>query len=434
MDRHNPAPSVHLEPEGFPFQFPPSGEKPQLATRGSEGEASASRPSKRQRTTDDPDHHIASVHGWPPSWQEGLDPAANSQPKSRPHEPNGQLPPYNYLVVYRVVCDLRKTSEEDHSQHHGTAYYQDEPRLFAKDTRGSALRGQRIIQDLGAYLEEQQQLAFVVYKDYDCPRYHDQMKEHFVNMAPENIDRASFLRLKPWFQVVPQDTEPVSARAEQIVISQVHLMAAFEELVSQDVENLGFWNRETSLRAPYDYFYHTHSRIRELLTDSTDLSDATSPSISLLLDYVEAACHPQWAETDSLFEQGLVTANTFSKLFRPGEIIVGDEDGIIWAYRAKNVDLLGSSRTSIICWTLAFDGALHRVTSQILVEWHGRKDETIEVQDLEAWPLRLDKTGLRDCLEKRGIAFWQCRRKSLFSYDGPQSSTFEVQTVSQPRT
>jgi hypothetical protein len=148
------------------------------------------------------------------------------------------------------------------------------------------------------------------------------------------------------------------------------------------------------------------------------------------LDSVEAACGPQWDDADRLFEQGLVTAKSFSKLFRPGEIVIRDEDGIPQAYMAEKVGAVTNTRTSLSCWTLAFDGALHHENAQILVEWRGGEKDTVAVQYMGAWPLRLDKTGLRDRLGKRGIEFWQCRHRRLVSYDGPKGSSFEFKTVS----
>lgn len=293
-------------------------EETQHVVTDSEDQEGSSRPSKRQKTGGDLDQ-IASVPGWPPQGGEGAAAVANGYADGQRPTTGGPRPSHQYIIVYRVSCDRRKSGEEDHSQHLSHAYYQDEPRMFAKDTRGSALRGRSYIPDLNAYLADQQPLAFLVCKDYSCSQYHDRMQEEFVNLAPGNIDRASFLRLKPWFQTLPHDTEPVLAATEQISIWQEGLILAFEQLISRDDENLGFWNREHSLRAPYDYFYHSHRRIRQLLPAKVDPSDTTSFSINLLLDYVESACGHEWADTDALFEQGRVTAKTFSKLFRPGK-------------------------------------------------------------------------------------------------------------------
>ncbi|KAL2421213.1 hypothetical protein ABEF95_006376 [Exophiala dermatitidis] len=429
MEHQGTGPSEHHRTEGETLPLPSARDLQDTAT--SPGDEESNRKRKRQKTRDDFEQD-ASVSEWPPLEEQGTASVTNAPGNfgPPPFAPNagGQLLPPKHIVVYRVICDRRNNTEEDHSHHDDTAYYQDEPRLFYRDTRGSALRGRYQIQDVEAYLGNQQPLAFVVYKDYNCPRYHDLMQKQFINIAPENMRRASFLREKPWFQALRDDTEPASAIAEQISIFQDDVMVALESLISQDAETSGFWNRETSLRGPYDYFYHYHKRIRELLPTVADPSHTTSPSITLLLDYIESKCRDQWMAADRIFEQGNVTEDTFSKLFRPGEIIIRDEDGMTRAYKADHVETVTSSRTSISCWKLAFDRAFHREFAQILVEWRGGGKDTVALQCLEARPLRLDKTGQKVQLEQRAINFWQCRHRRLVSYDGLRGSNFEVRT------
>lgn len=369
----------------------------------SDGEESSNRPSKRQKRL------------------EGLDDleAGSERP----------LPLQNYAVIYRVRCSLQQTAEEDHSEHQALACYQDEPRLFAKDTRASALRGRRHIPDLETYLGIQPLLYFVVYKDYDCHRYHTRRRKNFESSAPESIDRASFLRLKPWFHVLPRDTNPASPLSERISILEEGFLSGIERLASRDPENLGIWDTEVNLRARYNYFYQTRVHIRKLFPTMPDSSDTTAVGIRLLLEYFESAYGHQWAYADDLFNQGLVTADTFSKLFFPGELIVRAEDGVNQAYMIDKVEAFGGSRTLINCWRLTFDGALHRTNANILVKRPGNKKDVVAVQTLDAWPLRLDKSGLQDRLATRGIEFWRCRTKRLVGYNGPQGSNFEVQTV-----
>lgn len=98
---------------------------------------------------------------------------------------------------------------------------------------------------------------------------------------------------------------------------------------------------------------------------------------------------------------------------------------------AARVDPLINNRTSISCWSLEFDGALRRESTQITVEWRGGRKDRVAIRDLEAWPLRLDREGLQSRLARRGVEFWQCRHRRLVSYVGPQGSSFEVQTVSE---
>lgn len=336
----------------------------------------------------------------------------------------------SHLVLHRVVCDRQKNTDEDHSQHLITADYNDEPKLFAKDDRASALRGQNYIRDVEEYLERQEAVAFVVFKVYDCRQHHYHIRGQFINLAPETIARASFLRLKPWFHVLPEDSNVASPISEEISIIKEGLAKGVEDLVSQDIGRLGAWNEDSSLRAPYDYFYHCHGRMRELLEIESGPSRTTLPEVSRLLDYIQTVCNVQWAAADQFFQQGLVTANIFSKLFHPGEVVVQDDDGVPHAYLVDKVEGQSNIRVVLVCWTLAFDGRFRRVKNDIVVEWPGGVRDKVAIRHLTAWPLRMDQGGLEERLAARGSEFWQCRRKRLVNYQAPGTSTFELPTVS----
>ncbi len=335
-----------------------------------------------------------------------------------------------HLVLHRVVCDRQKNTDEDHSQHLPTTDYDDEPKLYAKDDRASALRGRNYIRDVEEYLERQEAVTFIVFKVYDCRQHHYDTRKQFDNVAPETIARASFLKLKPWFHILPKDSDVASPISEEISIVEEALAKGADSLVSLDVERLGSWDEESSLRAPYDYFYHCHRRMRELLEIEDTSSRTTLVDLSRLLDYIQAACHAQWEVADRLFEQGLVAANTFSKLFHPGEVIVREDDGVPHAYLVDKVQRQSNVRAVLSCWTLAFDGRFRRVQNDIIVEWPGGTRDKIAIRRLTAWPLRMDQGGLKERLVSRGSEFWQCRSRRLVNYQAPAASSFELPTVS----
>ena len=207
------------------------------------------RPTKRKRTREpsiDPESK-------PLPWPAGSGPS-DAHAVVDEAAVSGKATSLGYLVLHRVVCDGQKNTEEDHSEHQLTAYYDDEPRLFAKDDRASALRGRNDIRDLDGYLERQEAVAFVVYKIYSCRQYHNQIRTCFINVAPESINRASFLRLKPWFHTLPNDAEPAYPTSEEITLIQEGLAEAIEDLVSRDLTKLGSWNKETSFASALHLF------------------------------------------------------------------------------------------------------------------------------------------------------------------------------------
>ncbi|KIW96879.1 uncharacterized protein Z519_02270 [Cladophialophora bantiana CBS 173.52] len=171
-----------------------------------------------------------------------------------------------------------------------------------------------------------------------------------------------------------KDTDLASPTSEEMAIIQDGLTDAFEDLVSHDVENRS-WDVESDLSASYDCFYHCHQRIRDLV----DLNGQKQTGYSIKV---------------------LSRTRASAKLFRPGEVIIRNLDGVPHAYMVEEVEWRYDDQITHSSWTLEFDGRFRRQHIRIVVDGIGEDDDAVAVKSMEALPLRLDKDGLHDHLEK----------------------------------
>ncbi|EXJ87097.1 hypothetical protein A1O3_04055 [Capronia epimyces CBS 606.96] len=339
--------------------------------------------------------------------------------------------PPQCIIVHRVLCHNNQTAGEDHSKHLTTAYFLDAPRLFARDSRGHALRGRDRVTDVDEYLETHPMVSMVVYRDYDCGEYHRMVRDEFQRVAPDNMDQSLFLSFKAWFYCLGHDTEPAVAQKESLDFVSVELQEALDAVVrnSRDTANaVSHWNEPRNLAAPYDYFYH-HSATFE--NESRGLEWRHQLQIGMLLDYIRSEFGSFYDEANASFERGWVARKHFPLLFRSNEIVVAhqERDKSELAYMIERYE--GEEQEGIVlhCWSWQFDGAFKKTPIKLTVPWPETFEPCVSITALKVWPLRLDRSGLFGKLKRRGREFWSCRKRKLVSYAAPRATNFELQTT-----
>ena len=337
-----------------------------------------------------------------------------------------------YILLHRVICDNRAADGEDHQDHPAQSDYLDVPRLFKNDTRGSALRGAKPLLNPREFWEDHPEVSAIVTREYRCGSYHRQLKGSFRIIA-QVADRQTRNRLRPWLYRLDDDGPPAVNPTESITISET-LSASLMTLALGN--QLGEWSQERDLMAPYDYFYH----FRESLRRSSQLQLPTwdRQELEVLLDYIDETQGKKFDKVDDVFAHGQVHRDIFSKLFRPNELVVTNQEGHPRAYIAEKVYMndrraaLERPTITLECWAWEFDGSFRKKTTQLQVSWPQTHHATISVTSLLAWPLRLEKPEMEKRLEDRGKEFWTCRKRRLISYYSPTPTIFELQ-VTNPK-
>ena len=209
----------------------------------------------------------------------------------------------SYLVVHRVHCDGSRVDGEDHQGHrsNGDSDYLDIPRLFANDTRGSALRGQQPLGDFEQYYEDNPGICMVVYRIYSCTAYHRKVRDSFEALAA-GIDRRLLRRLPPFFFRLPDTGPPAGIESEYISFTSEILSAAMNEVVASNPLQLADWKADRHLQAPYDYFYHFRRLLRQ--QSASVLGIAERQEVDVLLDYIDQTQGAGFDKVDAIFASG----------------------------------------------------------------------------------------------------------------------------------
>jgi hypothetical protein len=327
------------------------------------------------------------------------------------------------LVVHRVKC-------YHHSDHSKEEYYEDAPRLFAGDSKATALHGETIItEDLfgDQFADDNPHISFIVLKSYDCKAYHDRMKNEFtVVPIPASVAK-SLSKFKPHFSLLRVDGEVSEPESEEILYVSKDLQMAMEVVRAAHPEYFPSEAMDTSLDAPYLSIYHARSIMDGYSNQPRDnISNVQQSHIRCLVDYVQHSRHKEFEEADAEFVRGMVSEHHFTKLFGPNEIVVRDTSAGPIAYIVEEAQFEAHS-FRLNCWTWEFDGIFYKSRSTWDVEWPPHANE-VSVSTFTMYPLKYDKSGVGEVLRKRGAKFWEFRKAVLIEHES-ESSAFELRAV-----
>ncbi|KIW24465.1 uncharacterized protein PV07_10176 [Cladophialophora immunda] len=328
-------------------------------------------------------------------------------------------------IIHRVFCDHPAVDGEDHSEHLDSADFLDPPRLYTNDHRASALRGKH---QLPKRQQPEVNSPILIVRGYDCPDYHKTIRGSFGAVPPSLESRLSS-RVRPYACALVDHGPLAKPTTEEMLISK-GLSNALQEYTKTCDPPMGTWDPKQDLYAPYDYFYHFRRELRTRCAPS--LPQPEHRQLLLLLNCIDKIQGSSFDQIDQDFAGGKVRRETFSKLFAPNELIVNIHEDHSRAYIADTVEMNSKDEITLECWTWIFDGSFKKHNSTITVPWPSTKPEEVEINSLSTFPLRLDKTGLRERLVKRGRKFWSCRNRRLVSYKAPIPTIFELQ-VTNPK-
>jgi hypothetical protein len=334
-----------------------------------------------------------------------------------------------HLIIHQVEC----TQTPDHRHHSSVAYFLDPPRLFAEDNKASALRGNTPIYDIEEYLENQENISIVVYRSYDCERYHKHLtnKGAFERIKLSSSGIRGVPALQPYLSALKKDAAPASCKSEKMEIHASELEDALESLkkLNSKMSIKDFWEPE----APYLHLYHFRGMIKD---NVWKLSNSLQQQhVNVLLEYIDEAFGDEYADADALFAKGLVSKKHLSKLFGPDEIVVTIKEGHLVAYLSDGLPDASKSSIKLSCSSWTFDGVFHKKDTTFRVDWPSFDPDprVLPISKLEMFPLKYDTSGAEEMLSSRGKRLWSCRRRRYMSYNAPEFEDMNsVPTVKTP--
>jgi hypothetical protein len=330
------------------------------------------------------------------------------------------------LVIHRVQCD----GGENHSRHKQLCHFTDVPRLFAGDSKASAVRGRKPISTLvEEYLEDHPEISLVVYKTYSCNEYHEFVKDQFQRLQVPKMDFEVISQLRSYFFSLRMDGPPASFISEEMNVISEELKEAMGLIEASAPAHMANWRDARNMKAPYLHLYHCRALIRKQARTVFHQQPMQLEHVNVLLDYVNTAYGPEYAVADAEFAQGFVSRVHFPKLFGPNEVVVTTKNDQLLAYVSESCPETDRLPLELSCWSWNFDGLFRKENTSLFVDWPSPSASVIRISDLATYPLRLDTTGRERILRDRGEVFWKCRQRYFVSYQSPNSS---MQTVRVP--
>ncbi|KAF4545809.1 AAA family ATPase [Lasiodiplodia theobromae] len=304
-----------------------------------------------------------------------------------------------YLVIHTVDCDSK--SNEAHEGHAISASFLDHPRLFAGDSKASALRGKNPIEDVNSYIQQQENVCLVVYKVYHCREYHEDIKKDFVRTKLPNADLTVSTRIWPFLFILPRDSKEAKPEHESMAVLSDALRHCLEKLdptlkpedyseppppppppppgslMPPPPPDLLDQKREMlRMDFPYLSLYHKRQAINEYIADNEDES---RHQLLALQKYLNEELGEEYTEADKLFASGRVSKKHFQKLFGPDQVVVGVQDNQPQAYMCRKLEKIHPT-LELQCWTWVFDGFFRKQETINRVKWPPEGEDTIKTK------------------------------------------------------
>ena len=296
--------------------------------------------------------------------------------------------------------------------------------------RGPILHASSPLNNERFYLDQHPEIAFVIYKDYDP-------------LAPDDISK---IMSKDGVFRIPEPSK------QTLLLTSEHMISAVEQLARQIPDFAKIFpnfNPEKEIPAPYMFIYYSMPLFDYVVPHLTPLQNEL---LEMLNESVLASHGEEYRAAKQRQVKGMVSRRLLKYLVRPGDILVGTQDNVpqayvatSWAKEAKGYDKeipnpdegrshkinaqknqgprLRTYRFEVAAWSWAFDGSFEKKRNTLEFQLKvGHEDDEVRITSLNYFPLRFDKGGLQEILERRGKMFWECRTKHLISYSDDDNS------------
>jgi len=300
--------------------------------------------------------------------------------------------PPNYQIIHRI-----------NGQGENSSTYFDPPQWSLGENNSRALQSNLPIPNISSYMDRHQDLAFIVYRDYDTAATRD------VN--PENSDRESDI------------IAPVQPTSESIVPATKELSYSIKKLLGSNKNSV---KERDLLLAPYFVIYHSQNTMGDFLER---LADQQRRQFQLLLDYVLSAYANEYSNVDALLQRHKITYPYIEYLFEPGDVLVQGKDRDVRGFLSKSWLTKSPPKSSwpiepskekspkttwgVEVWSWEFDGVFSRQTQRLSMEMNSRNLSERDIDDLKVRPLTYASKDVVDLLRRRGE---MCRIRRFVSY------------------
>ncbi|KAF9879503.1 AAA family ATPase [Colletotrichum karsti] len=205
-------------------------------------------------------------------------------------------------IIYRITC--HEEGSED--------LWLGEPWVVESGPYDAHLRGSNAVPHLELHLERNKEIAFIVYRNFECCRAPPPKHFSYHGRVSSVVDSDPSSFFKGEFMTIVSDDLSVGLQdlAEEALVGIPHpkFNRRSEDIISY----------------PYLWWFHRRKEIQLV----TELLDSVSQSqIAVFQYYVQARLAEEWSIVDSLLAESKITTEYISYLFVPNTVLVSKSDG-----------------------------------------------------------------------------------------------------------
>ncbi|KKP07337.1 ATPase [Trichoderma harzianum] len=329
-----------------------------------------------------------------------------------------KLGPPRFQIIHSVYC-------------HATG---DKPQLYleqpwaVEDGPLLHLRGSKAINNFDLFLERNKEIAFIIYKDYECCHGVPSTKSKSKIELGLEVDASTFLTGEH-IQLISNDLKlALESLAGKVFDGIPH---PFSE--EEDYPSIGSTDKRTphqflgekdsrSIEYPYMFLFHRRKEVEEVTTKQP--SDAQL-YLGVFFNYLFSRMAEEWAIVDRLLAEKKISAKYLNYLFVPNQIVLmqrRDMDAAQikayvlqdWLQRPPQHD----SAPTVPVYSWEFDGNFYKSFSDLSIEDLPSETGNFPITDILVYPIEFASKEVVGALRKRGYMFWKCRARHYVSYNG----------------
>lgn len=348
--------------------------------------------------------------------------------------------PFKYETLYRIA-QVGKQPSHPHQVFATSGgkssmdLYFDPPKFTEGQGEVGVLQSQLPVMNFDLYLEQNKDIAFIVYKTYGMP----------YNILKTQGTRGRDLRPHEVRNVVVDESiQPVSGALVEAVRA---LLGEQKEYASI----LRSFEETSELTAPYLFVFHQRN---EWEKTRLSLPDSSYQQLTMMWDYIVQSQGAEYAAADSEISIGEITQGLIKYLFKPGQLLVQNKDGEIqgwicagWPRAIRREDpapkrqakkattakpenrispIEDNLKWELIAWHWEFDGGFRRKMATLPLSIkpgpNTGRGHGIPINTLDIFPLKYAADTTFNQLRHRGRIFWKCRKRALVSYRGDEDT------------
>ena len=315
----------------------------------------------------------------------------------------------------------------------GKTMYLDEPHWEPAEGSGVVLLANNPIRKMEYYLDQHPEIAFATYKEYreappaDCSKI-------------ETKDG------------VYRSPKPTHEYLSLIAPDMIEAVEEFVQAIPQFSDYFPYFNPRRNIVAPYFFMYYSTPFLHEVVPK---LRIPNQNLIKQLHAVIQDSYGGEYHSARLQADKGMVTSKHLKYLIRPGDVLVSnglagdvpqacivtgwikDPEKMLSKSQYEESDHIqsklisrygplvnpGSSRKlntwvwEVPVWYWKFDGtyAKHETRVNVVMSL-GYEEESVEIRNLNNYPLQYADKEMRLLLEKRGRTFWSLRNRRFVSY------------------